>query len=499
MAGEEDPRNTRTASSPGSSRQWTDDENPFVALRRFADEQISSMLQSVMGLPSSATSPRSEHWTIFSDDQTYSDQTRQRRCQGQEYNDDGGKADDNVPSGSRLNDPSTVNDKYPDRPSRSRWYNPDNRFDIDMFFNSFFDRFWLDDHAMARLFSPYHHPMFSSMTSADSPAWPVNYLMFSPYSPLHLERQARYRSHREQGVFTSLMSSMSLSSEAECDPNEPKWREAFEDLLRLENGEPMLDRESGTVAKSESGKEWLAGLVKRGSLGKHWKFSSGSESQPWTSITLDRLDHFDRPKNEASPSVPAPEKTGSDSTTEVSNNRPATDLDLYDRFLADIDAREREFFGAFHSPLLQFLLEDRRRGRFGIFPSETNNKDDTESWLDLVSGGSKHTVPEAKDESESTEAHLSREPASSPAATEVRAENPPVQNYVVSNSVSTERIRLPDGSVKTKTVRTKKYADGREETNSSTEVVNPPQGDQSSDQQSGQQPNQTKSGWFWRD
>ncbi|KAL4991689.1 hypothetical protein BDW68DRAFT_151791 [Aspergillus falconensis] len=495
MAGEEDPRNKQTASSPGRSRQWHDDENPFVAFRRFADEQISSMLQSVMGLPSCATSPRSEHWAIFADDQAYHDQVRQRQRQGQEYNNDGDKVDGDVPPGSRINGPSIPNDKYPIRPSKSRWYDPDNRFDIDMFFNSFFDRFWLDDHAMARLFSPYHHPMFSSMTSADSPAWPVNYLMFSPYSPLHLERQARYRSHREQGVFSSLMSSLSLSSEAECDPNEPRWREAFEDLLRLENGEPMLDRESGAVAKPESGKEWLAGLVKRGSLGKHWKFTSASEGQPWTSITLDRLDRFELPENGASISVPAPEKTDFDSTTKESNNKPATELDLYDRFLADIDAREREFFGAFHSPLLQFLLEDRRRGRFGIFPSEADYKDDTESWLDLVSGGNKHSVPEIKPESESTEAPRPPAPVSAPATTEAPAEKLPVQNYVVSNSLSTERIRLPDGSIQIKTVRTKRYADGREETNSSTEVVSPPQGDQESDQQSAQ----TKSGWFWRD
>ncbi|KAL4994161.1 hypothetical protein BDV10DRAFT_10470 [Aspergillus recurvatus] len=494
MAGEEDPKNKQTASSPGSSRQWHDDENPFVAFRRFADEQISSLLQSVMGLPSCATSPRSEHWAIFADDQAFRDQVRQRQRQGQEYN-DGDKVDGDVPSGSRINSPSTPSDKYPVRPSRSRWYDQDNRFDIDMFFNSFFDRFWLDDHAMARLFSPYHHPMFSSMTSADSPAWPVNYLMFSPYSPLHLERQARYRSHREQGVFSSLMSSMSLSSEADYDPNEPRWREAFEDLLRLENGEPMLDRESAAVAKPESGKEWLAGLVKRGSLGKHWKFTSASEGQPWTSITLDRLDLSERPKNDAPPSAPAPEKTDLDSTIEESNNKPATELDFYDRFLADIDAREREFFGAFHSPLLQLLLEDRRRGRSGNFPSEADYEDDTESWLDLVSGGNKHSVPEAKPESESTEAPLPPAPAPAPGTTELPAEKLPVQNYVVSNSVSTERIHLPDGSIQTKTVRTKRYADGREETNSSTEVVNPPHGDQGSDQQSAQ----TKSGWFWRE
>ncbi|RDW93103.1 uncharacterized protein DSM5745_00425 [Aspergillus mulundensis] len=485
MAGEEDPRNKQSPSSPESSRQWHDDENPFVAFRRFADEQISSMMQSVMGLPSSATSPQSGHWAIFSDDQAYRDQVRQRQRQDQECNGDGNKTDEGVPSGSRITESSAQNDKYyPARSSRPRWYDLDNRFDVDMFFNSFFDRLWLDDHTTARLFGMYHHPLFSSMTSAESPMWPLNYLMFSPYSPLHLERQARYRARREQGVFSSLMSSMSLSSEAEPDNDEPRWREAFEDLLRLENGEPMLDRDTAAVARSEPRKDWLGGLIKRGSLGKQWKFSSPSETQPWSSIIFDPSE---RDSDEV-PSVPAPEKTIP--AAEESTTKPATELDIYDRFLADIDAREREFFGAHHSPLLHFLLADRRRGPNSP-PSDYN--DDTEGWLELVSGGNKHSVPESKSESVSTEAPV--ESSTVPTSTEITAEKPSAENYVVSNSVSTERVRLPDGSIQTKTVRTKRYADGREETSTSTEVVNPPQRDQNS----GQQPDETKGGWFWRD
>ncbi|KAL4903429.1 hypothetical protein BDW74DRAFT_40361 [Aspergillus multicolor] len=488
MAGEEDPRNKQSPSSPENSRQWHDDENPFVAFRRFADEQISSMMQSVMGLPSSATSPQSGHWAIFSDDQAYRDQVRARQRQDQEYNGDGNKTDEAVPSSSRITESSAQNDKYhPARLSRSRWYDPDNRFNIDMFFNSFFDRLWLDDHTTARLFGMYHHPMFSSMTSAESPMWPLNYLMFSPYSPLHLERQARYRAHREQGVFSSLMSSMSLSSEDELDPDESRWREAFEDLLRLENGEPMLDRNTAAVARSEPRKDWLGGLIKRGSLGKHWKFSSASENQPWSSIIFDPSESG----GDKTPSVPAPDKTLP--AAEESNTKPATELDVYDRFLADIDAREREFFGAHQSPLLEFLLADRRSGPNRVSPPASDYNDDTESWLELVSGGNKHSVPESKSESESTDAPV--QPPAAPITTESPVEKPSVENYVVSNTVRTKSVHLPDGSIQTRIVRTTRYLDGREESNTSTEVVNPPQRDQNS----GQQPGQEKGGWFWRD
>ncbi|KAL2825974.1 hypothetical protein BDW59DRAFT_145683 [Aspergillus cavernicola] len=486
MAGEEDSnRNNQPPSSPEHSRQYPGDDNPFVAFRRFADEQISSMLQSVMGLPSSVAPPQSQQWAIFADEQNYRDaQLRQReRREREDYNNDV-KEHGDAPSGSGAQEsPSKQDNTFPLGPSRSPWSGSENLFDIDMFFDSFFDRFWLDDQVSSRFFHPYHRPLFSSLMSADSPAWPVNYLMFSPYSPLHLERQARYRSHRENGVFSSLISSMSLSSE--CDPGEPKWREAFEDLLRLENGKPMLDRESGAVAKSETGKDWLQGLVKRGSLGDHWKYAAGSGNQPWSSITLERPDR----SREHGRHLTEGEKFESSGKTNETRSERLTELDMYDRFLADIEAREREFGGFHQSPLLRFLLEDRRRGRDGVMPPESDSHDDKETWLELVSGGNKHSVPEPPKE-------LSR----STPTPEIPAATPPAQDsYVVSTQINTERVRLADGSIQTRTIKTKRFADGREETNESTEIVNPPQRDQHSPDQQGLTSDQKKQGWFWND
>ncbi|KAL4804885.1 hypothetical protein BDV18DRAFT_141477 [Aspergillus unguis] len=490
MAGEEDNKKQQSPSSPESSRQWpNDNENPFDAFRRFADEQISSILQSVMGLPSSLTPPRSERWPVFADEQHYRDAQRRQR---QEYNNESTDADN--ASNSRNNDISTQNNNTSNATSK-RWPDSDNSFDIDTFFNSFFDRFWLDEAVSSRLFYPYQHPPFSSMTSSESPAWPINYLMFSPYSPLHLERQARYRSHRDQGVFSSLMSSMSFMSEAECDPQEPKWREAFEDLLRLENGKPMLDRDPSTEGKLESGKDWLKGLAQRGSLGSQWKFEAGSEGQPWSGITLSRFDRGSNDRAVLETQEPTPTKKA-ESLPDGSNAKPLTELDMYERFLADIEAREREFFGAFHhSPLLQFLLQDQRRSRReGDLSSENESKDDTESWLELVSGGNKHSVPEF----DSSQARAAPPSTPSPAVEpQASIEKPSVEHnsYVVSTQINTNRVRLPDGSIQTKTVKTMRFADGREETNESTEVVSPPRHNQISDQQSSEK----KNGWFWKD
>ncbi|KAL2863319.1 uncharacterized protein BJX67DRAFT_263034 [Aspergillus lucknowensis] len=485
MAGEEDPnRSQQPPSSPGSSRQWPEEENPFVAFRRFADEQISSMLRSVMGLPSLSAPPQSDRWSIFADEQDYRD-TQARQRQRQDYNNGGKEYGDGSESRNQEFTPNRDNN-FPLGPSRSRWSGPENLFDIDIFFDSFFDRFWLDDHVSSRFFHPYYRPLFSSMMSADSPAWPVNYLMFSPYSPLHLERQARYRSHREHGVFSSIMSSISLSSE--YDSEEPRWREAFEDLLRLENGMSMLDREPGALAKPETGKEWLQSLVKRGSLGGHWKFTAGSESHPWSSITLERADRG----RDTGRYVPEGEKSGTSTSTKDGTSEAFTELDMYDRFLADIETREREFFGDFHhSPLLRFLLEDRRRGKDAILPPEKEYQDeDTETWLELVSGGNKHSIADPSKEST---------PPSTSAVEAPPTTSPDKNSFVVSTQISTERVRLPDGSIQTKTMKTKRFADGREETNESTEVVNPPQHEQQSPDQQDPSPDQKKNGWFWKE
>ncbi|KAK4906303.1 hypothetical protein LTR66_017729 [Elasticomyces elasticus] len=278
-----------------------------------------------------------------------------------------------------------------------------------------------------------------------SPTWPIAYIMFSPYSPLHLERQAHYHAHRDEGIFSSIMSSLYLDSER--DSLEPQWREAFEDLLRLENGKPMLNRDS--TGKSESGKDWLHGLVKRGSLGDQWSRSRS-----------------------------VPEKEIDDESTSAD-----TELELYERFLSDIESREREFFsGISESPLIRLLLAEKRQQqeefdnhRSGP-PNTDERSDSNDPRIDLVSGGNKESIYETPPHglTESTPDHASDQ-----------------LSRVVSTMTRTERVQLPDGSVKSTIVKTKRFADGREEEDSSVEVSHPQQ------EASGSQ--NSKNGWFWKD
>lgn len=485
MAGDQ---NSNQHNQNNGSRGWPDDDNPFVAFRRFADEQISSMLQSVMGIPSMASPPSTSGWDVFADDPKYSPESRYRQRQT-----DDTKETEN-PSGSDASGASNSSDNNPysrsDNPWRSHGFgrrdvSSRDLFDLD-FFDSFFDKFWFDDHT-SRFFHPYQRPMFSNLMSDDSPAWPVTYLMLSPYSPLYLERQTQYRSQREGGVFSSLMSSLKPSSER--DQSEPQWREAFEDLLRLENGKPMLDRDPTDTTNRESGKEWMQGLVKRGSLGDRWKYVSGGDGRPWSTFT------FDSSKSEDESSKSERDHRKNDVKAGFSWNEetdPATELDLYDRFLDDIEAREREFFRMRESPLLRLLLNDRLEDRHRQEASrKEKHGDDADNWLELVSGGQKNSVPDTVPEKEQTTAKSATAVGNPSAADQ--------QPYVISTKTTTERVRLSDGSVQTKIITTKRFADGREENNESVEVVNPPQHNRvSSADQEETSSNQNKDGWFWK-
>ncbi|PYH78509.1 hypothetical protein BO82DRAFT_357230 [Aspergillus uvarum CBS 121591] len=464
---------------------WPEDDNPFVAIRRFADEQISSVLQSVTGLPSSIN-PSSERWAIFDDRQRDNPNNTSGSAQGPE--------DTSADQATTTTTPTTAYwsdwDNSKTVAAHHHHFYPRNyRSDADFFFNSFFDRFWLDadndddEFGASRrlLFQPFpHRPMLHNLISDASPAWPVPYLMFSPYSPLHLERR-RDRARGERGVFSSLMSTLSLSSEGDDTPtaepeSEPLWRDAFEDLLRLENGKPMLERAdtSTKTASRESGKDWLQGLVQRGSLGDRWKYVSGEagNNQPsWSTITFDNSQVLpdDIPRKKA-------EVIDTEDLAQTAGGADAlTEQDLYDRFLDNLQAREQAFAREIHeSPLLRLLLDDRRRFR-DLAPRE--------GFDDFY--GSQQQADQTT-------------PTSHDSGTGAPAQTP----YVIATQTRTERVRLPDGAIQTKTIRKKRFSDGREETNENVDVVNPRQGVQ------GEQPPQlsadaggaeeNKDGWFWK-
>jgi hypothetical protein len=477
-----------------SNRDYSGDEsNPFVAFRRYADEQVSTMLQSITGLPSMVTPPHNNRWEIFADDTGYESRISRQR-NGDNTGEKGYSTDRDGGNGYSGGDDNTRNPANTSHP-RSRWFEHDDPWNSqswrkwcngpsDFFgLDSFFDRFWLEDRFFpfaSHLMNPNRGFFLPDIfEDTNSPTWPIAYIMFSPYSPLHLERQAQYRAYREKGVFSSIMSSLSLDSDR--DSSGPQWREAFEDLLRLENGKSMLTRDAS--AAPETGKDWLQGLVKRGSLGDRWKYVPGTEGQPWSGITFSGRAEQDRSLSEKE-EEPVDRKNEQEAAE--------SELDLYERFLRDIENREREFFrGASESPLLRMLLEERRQQQEELEKyrrsvpkvEDEQSSDGNETWLELVSGGNRNSVPE-------TPSNTSTETVNE----KIGLPSEPAQSRVISTMTRTERVRLPDGSVESKIVKTKRFADGREETDSSVEVSQPQPEDYKSDESG-----RSKTGWFWKD
>ncbi|KAJ6155458.1 hypothetical protein N7470_006024 [Penicillium chermesinum] len=470
MSDKDDRDTDRAQRSPmRDQRNDKTETNPFDAFRRFADEQVSSVLQSI------TAPPNPDRWTIFTDDHSYKSMAYRHRQGANDKppeSDSSDRSAENPRDGAGRGPSPGAND--PQASSSSP--NP-KQLDETNYPHSSQSLHRLNDHAF---FShPFLHaqaspsflsiPGFLTMFDEDSsPLWPLPYLITSPYSPLHLSARLRIP-----------LALLRASYYLEADFREPQWREAFEDLLRLENGEPMLDRDHSLVAatkNTENGaREWLQGLAKRGSLGKDWMEGGRMRltlqpARPWLSIGAPH-DH-----------------------AEEENQEAETELDLYDRFLNDLQSLDRQLSKEFaSSPILRFLLgtgvqpeqpHELSRSQHGSNRGYDQGTDDTESWLDLVSGGNRKSVPENPPPGE-----MSR-----PNDTDAASRG---AHDLIATRTHTEQIMQPDGSIQTKKVVTRRYADGKEETHSSVEVshVDPKSREAWSDAAQ----EQPKRGWFWRD
>ena len=129
--------NLDSSRMPREQDTYDSENNPFVAFRRFADEQVSSLLQSITGLPSAVSPPQSDRWTIFNDDQGYKSMAyRQRSDQSNAgergYMSDSGAAGSSSRDGSET--PSNNDGKNPEDSSQyqqtgqdDRWQSPSRR------------------------------------------------------------------------------------------------------------------------------------------------------------------------------------------------------------------------------------------------------------------------------------------------------------------------------------------------------------------------------------
>ncbi|PGH11915.1 hypothetical protein AJ79_04607 [Helicocarpus griseus UAMH5409] len=495
-----------------------EEENPFIAFRRYADEQFSSLLQSFIGLPSAFSSPSPRDWLYFQGEEDPARRFHHRR-QAPEAGinnevpqsnsqlhksekctcgrDDSVKYSRHDRDGAedreeRYHDP--FNHWWPERRRHSEHGFPSSIFESPLEHLWPFEPFGLFSH-LSR-FSPFS---FDSLTSSNSPGWPVPYLLFSPYSPLHLERQQNMRKKSHDSSFSSLFSSL-VTFQDDQEPDAPRWREAFEDLMRIENGKDMLSGDSGTVIRKEHPKDWISGMINRGSLGDHWSLIHKGPNDYFTYKNSWSSDGAQTRKGENT--QPGFVGEYDDREHDMQEDKWLTELDLYEKFLNHVNEPSDEE-SELVSPLMGMIIEDRLRRRERLLDQrrrweqalENEDRDaETTGELEKVPGQPGQITPEQSD-METTTTALTQFSQPSP--------------YVTSSMTTTERRTLPDGSIQTTIKRKKRFSDGNEESNETVHVENANQSTPKSEptNQSGpgtleradDRDSQKKGGWFWKD
>ena len=334
-----------TSSDDNTAMQPVDEKlaNPFVAFRHFADEQMSSLLRSVIGLPSVFHSSSSKFQASADDDFWLQDARELRRHLARESE----EAAEIVCIFERAFDDAHKSVQGESRNTPSP-YEPAG---LEMLYRT--KEPPLDPtsppvvpfHSTPYLFSIFSRSALGRSELGTLPLWPVVYAASSPYSPLWLEHQEPLHT---QGN---------------------KWRNAFEDLVALQSGNLMPKKDARR--EYEDGVSWMNSMIERGFFGSRWQVTDGQRQtlqQPLAAATTTatRLPH------------------------DVEENEVA-ELDRYERFLG----------AQYSSPPSNFAPKNYSQG-------------------------------------------------------------------LISTITTTERNKLPDGSMQTKVVLKKRFSDGREE---STETL----------------------------
>lgn len=495
MEPSKDDENRASNASSGSRRRDAGlerpEDNPFIAFRRYADEHISALLQSIIGLPSAIFPPSSRDWLVFNDEELNelmrnwkraAEEDLNRTSQGDQYS--RGHSDSWAPRGHRY---------------------PSHAFPCSVFDSIFDSQLPFGFSPFVYEFSPFRNPFFFDLMSPPvSAGWPMSYILLSPYSPLHLERQQRLI-RKDKGEDRSSWTSSLLPTHNDEQANEPRWREAFEDLLRIENDKEMLDHNAMVESKKESGKEWLAGMIERGSLGPGWEHVRRDDG---------RGDYFKYSYDDRPIRTKSRKPTSRAQDGVATEDGEFTELDLYDAFLRDVNEDDDHVP---RSSLLNIILETRERQRKEL--EELQKRWRTNDRGTRTRDDSLKDFSNSETELDHYERHFddsSRTGAVVDVETQTlgHSDSPLNPLQVVSTVTTTERRTLPDGTVRTKIVVNKRFADGREDRVETEEISSRDQpqrkmielsnngdgieGISETEANISSDKNKRK-GWFWRD
>lgn len=321
------------------------------------------------------------------------------------------------------------------------------------------------------------------------------WLLLSSYSPVHLARPwgpsvKSARMHNGcQGGCSRPMHPFDLQFQdrtiSEPDDklkamlaNKVSWQEAFEDLISLERTGQMPNREvDGRLHREKRPRPWMRDMVERGLLGPKWWIEDDT-------IMRDSRDDL----KAHSPFM----------------KRRATSAEREEQ-LRELQMRTRARMDALIPNIL--AMADR---------IEKSRSDMDEDWL----GGREALQPlieklqmsqqaaasnddaltasnfQTKETTSSEPSHSLTEVPTIPVQPEQQPSQPSApKKSVISTMTTTTTRTLPDGSVETKRMLKQRFADGKEESEESTEIVHPPAPESTSGKKSPEQ--QKNQGWFW--
>jgi hypothetical protein len=458
MASPSDPEKDSNKSQPKS-------DNPFIKFRQFADQQISSLLQGIIGLPSAFSGKPSENpqWSVFDEDLRRRDELQARQ---QELRDSEATRLSRKTASEAVDIPVK---KSPDWKAFSRWHeteattNQDNNGmrDLPLYspvLKSLFthlhrpadgDADWKqmeeisDPWALLQLpklrkdqqssdclkstqYMVYNQLNSSPKLRSDYSLLP--YLMFSPYSPLRLAE------------------SRSISPQSRAQDTFP-YCDAFEDLIRTTQPPQIQTPFSQLFGNLPTFTKFLDECVNfdptaRASINYGWiqhlhrsSLLQESEVRPFPRFLSIPFPEF--------PDVP-PEWITSDNKTV--SKEAQTEQEMYEHFLRW--ASRPAMTDAMESVLAETKAVFAKQLQSGDFP------DLPRAFNELMET---KVVQERLDPLDSEKQNQAQRKASTNNSTEN-------QDKVISEHTVTQRVKQVDGSVQTCVSVWKKFADGRETT-----------------------------------
>lgn len=419
--------------SPGrdgnSNSSPSEPENPFIRFKNFADSQVSSLLQGIIGLPSAISRRSSEdnQWAGVDEDLRRRDelQAKQRAFESQ-WREVVGKAAQTSESESPRQ--KLVNGK--ETPNGEINYSPKTVQDLPLYSpvtRELFDNFRPEDALLTSLFSSssrfgkyeFGLPPFTldplgiikdlSLTALKtSPVFHseyslLPYLLFSPYSPIKLEMDA---------------GGMSVNRRS----NKIRYCAAFEDLIRTSQG-----RESSTQSHRNAERSNSLFAIIPGE--KHWFWMQF--------LARDGILQQKRQDSDQTPDFKA---------WRAMNSIPGgSDLDMFEH--------------------VQRTSQSQTPSSRSEHPSDDEMKAlrnfQLEAAMELEEIAREKTS--TKEDAEAIRAAMGQKNAKGVTPTD----------KVVATSTTTERTRHEDGAVETKLTIWKQFEDGRESTTTTHHVDEP--------------------------